>query len=715
MMKKQILLFLLIFLNPLAALTSNATITIKDPNGVVVVNNAQMTCTFQGYTTGVSFDSPTVCGSNTTFPELINRTNVSCTYTFAKNYSVDGNWVANVTFYHTGYENKGVGIDTTGYSPYDTASPPTGQITNDCTGNLTCTSDPQCNNTVNESVSGTIYTINRDGVQADCVGYGGKWYPSVTGGSNYYCCGDDGASDNFYWWSGTTCMYCNAGANYSAATKCSSPSSYCYGYNDAACQSGDQDYCCYNVGCSSTGATGSATNMVGGNCTCTDGLCAWLGSGNGYCMNTSWGGAGCYSGVYCTATGWNFSKLDSPPKNVTTVTAYPAKADPDTQVNISGIVEDYPPVTGNLVLKVYASTATSPVSTPLCTGNSVVVGNYSSCNITASSLGCSPGVCKVKVLAYEVDNDPCGDHKYSFNFTNVSFLYGNRNVSPPILNAPTSDPNVLVGNSFVLNCTAITGNASTGINMSFQFNSTTSGWASITTSGGLTTTETNPAVNVLNATSYAINVTGAQAGTYWVRCQAYNSTYQANSTAQQVTVTPIPPTINVSADSYPNCGGVFYRVSLYDVNSQPINSYFSLKVINPSAITVLTQAALYPNNGTGVYLGSYLLNTSSAVGTWLLKVTESSGVTAGKNFYARSVCGDGQCTSGENCQNCAADCTCYCGDGVCTSGEDCNNCAADCGCTSGRVCCDCGEICGEPSWYICLPPSSCKYSVCCPT
>ncbi|MEM3690627.1 MAG: hypothetical protein QXZ40_02790, partial [Candidatus Micrarchaeia archaeon] len=66
------------------------------------------------------------------------------------------------------------------------------------------------------------------------------------------------------------------------------------------------------------------------------------------------------------------------------------------------------------------------------------------------------------------------------------------------------------------------------------------------------------------------------------------------------------------------------------------------------------------------------------------------------NISIINVCGDGVCTSGENCQNCAADCSCYCGDGVCTSGEDCNNCAADCGCPAPTHCCNCPSI-----GYIC--------------
>jgi hypothetical protein len=263
--------------------------------------------------------------------------------------------------------------------------------------------------------------------------------------------------------------------------------------------------------------------------------------------------------------------------------------------------------------------------------------------------------------------------------------------------------------------------------MTFQFNSTSADWANISTSGGLNSSGTNPTVNVRNATAYAINVTGSVAGTYWVRCQVYNSSYKANSTAQQVTVSNIStqlsqsaspsapkpygtsvtfscnyslasdgsavtgatvyvnirgvdfsttyssgnythvnstlpygnsdwycrasktkyapqtgstqtytislPNVTASASSYPNCGAVFYTVNLYDVNSNLKDSYFSLKVINPSLTTLLTQAALYPNNGTGVYIGNYLLNASSTLGAWLLKVTENSGVTAAKGFY----------------------------------------------------------------------------------
>lgn len=51
-------------------------------------------------------------------------------------------------------------------------------------------------------------------------------------------------------------------------------------------------------------------------------------------------------------------------------------------------------------------------------------------------------------------------------------------------------------------------------------------------------------------------------------------------------------------------------------------------------------------------------------------------------------CGDGVCSSGEDCSNCAQDCgACSCGDGTCSPGE-CSTCASDCpgGCACGDVC-----------------------------
>jgi hypothetical protein len=262
--------------------------------------------------------------------------------------------------------------------------------------------------------------------------------------------------------------------------------------------------------------------------------------------------------------------------------------------------------------------------------------------------------------------------------------------------------------------------------MTFQFNSTSASWANISTSGGLATTQTNPVANVTNATWYAINVTGNVVGTYWVRCQVYNSSYQANSTTQQVTVnnistqlfqsaSPVTPqlhgtTVNFNCNyslqsngsaitnadvylningtdfptsyssgnytystsslnygdnswyckasktnytpqtgttqiyniivpsvtpdqaTYSSCGAVFYKVGLYDKDSKLVNSYLSARFIDPNLVTVITQLSLYPNNGTGIYLGSYQLEFSATTGNWMLKITENLGIVGVKEF-----------------------------------------------------------------------------------
>jgi hypothetical protein len=95
-------------------------------------------------------------------------------------------------------------------------------------------------------------------------------------------------------------------------------------------------------------------------------------------------------------------------------------------------------------------------------------------------------------------------------------------------------------------------------------------------------------------------------------------------------------TLSTDLPSYSSCGAVFYKVRLYDANYQRVNSYFNVTFIYPNSTTASSSASLYPNNGTGIYTGSYILNYTSPLGAWLLKVIESSGVTSGKNFFVTS-------------------------------------------------------------------------------
>ncbi|NYZ78587.1 hypothetical protein H0N99_00390 [Candidatus Micrarchaeota archaeon] len=83
------------------------------------------------------------------------------------------------------------------------------------------------------------------------------------------------------------------------------------------------------------------------------------------------------------------------------------------------------------------------------------------------------------------------------------------------------------------------------------------------------------------------------------------------------------------------------------------------------------------------------LNKSKSAGSGqsTINITNSDGFV---KVYSELMCGNEICEAGENCENCAADCTCYCGDGLCTgaAGEDCNTCVVDCDCEApASICC----------------------------
>jgi len=164
--------------------------------------------------------------------------------------------------------------------------------------------------------------------------------------------------------------------------------------------------------------------------------------------------------------------------------------------------------------------------------------------------------------------------------------------------------------------------------------------------------------------------------------RAINEVLKANETSMVVT---LPETLDTGDTYYLEVKAAGRRVEVF----WPVSTQNS-----SVAVPILT------NNVTELNISK-----TAGSGSTTLRLVSSNGLV---NISVISVCGDGYCTSGENCQNCAADCTCYCGDGVCTSGEDCNNCEADCGCTSGRVCCDCGTLCNGPPAYACVGESLCN-------
>ena len=152
--------------------------------------------------------------------------------------------------------------------------------------------------------------------------------------------------------------------------------------------------------------------------------------------------------------------------------------------------------------------------------------------------------------------------------------------------------------------------------------------------------------------------------------------------------------------------------------------------LSPITGTDTTRAATF-TVAPGLDLGS--ANVSVSAGSY----TDAAGNPGGGGSVvmsidcpecAATICGDGSCDRGEDCNNCSNDCCLSsCGDGscdrgediscssdcvivdlcpngTCDSGEDCNNCSSDCGsctlcpngtCDNGENCNTCSSDCGS--------------------
>jgi hypothetical protein len=108
----------------------------------------------------------------------------------------------------------------------------------------------------------------------------------------------------------------------------------------------------------------------------------------------------------------------------------------------------------------------------------------------------------------------------------------------------------------------------------------------------------------------------------------------ANDTSNNWNVTSCSPSFNyttgpiISTDqmNYSSCGAVLYKVRLFNSSGSLLNSTLTTRILNPSG-TIKSQVTSVPNNGTGIYLGSYQLEFNASLGTWTIKVTELSGIT----------------------------------------------------------------------------------------
>ncbi|MEA1924817.1 MAG: hypothetical protein U9M95_03005, partial [Candidatus Altiarchaeota archaeon] len=132
---------------------------------------------------------------------------------------------------------------------------------------------------------------------------------------------------------------------------------------------------------------------------------------------------------------------------------------------------------------------------------------------------------------------------------------------------------------------------------------------------------------------------------------------------------------------------------------------------------------------TGNYYYNYQIPANADRASYgILVEANPSGIdtqaVSGFHVIEGIICGNGVCQTGENCENCPADCgacptTPVCGDASCESGENCENCPADCGaCPTTPVCgdasCDSGENCENcpADCGICLTDPVCGDASC---
>ncbi|MEM3483956.1 MAG: LamG-like jellyroll fold domain-containing protein, partial [Candidatus Woesearchaeota archaeon] len=220
-------------------------------------------------------------------------------------------------------------------------------------------------------------------------------------------------------WTLTTCYYTGTGCP-SSTTMCASPNTYCKGADSSTCNSGNIDTCCYNVACTSGGASGSTSTVVNTTlCTCAGGNC-----NSGFCYNST--SQTCYTGVSCTATGWTSTSTNAPPNTPASPSATPSCAGPNTIVNATATITD--PNADAMKLQVCKDSACTQT---LCNSTQVSSGSQASCQFVASTACTVTGTCTIYLRALENSADACGQIKTSA-VINTTFTY---DANAPFTNA----------------------------------------------------------------------------------------------------------------------------------------------------------------------------------------------------------------------------------------------------------------------------------------
>jgi hypothetical protein len=145
------------------------------------------------------------------------------------------------------------------------------------------------------------------------------------------------------------------------------------------------------------------------------------------------------------------------------------------------------------------------------------------------------------------------------------------------LNSPSADLNLTDLSNFSMICTPSTGGGY-GINLTFEYNSTSQGWGTIPSAGAnLTIDGNNPNVNVSNGIPYlswyvhTVNVSSNSFGTYWVRCRINNASTSLYSSVVKIGVYPgyLNVTINYPPPAQYNISSAF-NISQY--STFPVNA-----------------------------------------------------------------------------------------------------------------------------------------------
>jgi len=125
---------------------------------------------------------------------------------------------------------------------------------------------------------------------------------------------------------------------------------------------------------------------------------------------------------------------------------------------------------------------------------------------------------------------------------------------------------------------------------------------------------------------YVYNTSGLSLGTYNYTIYA-NDTSGNNATPMTGNFTVIiTPMIYTDRTLYKNCSDttIYYKISVFDLNDQPINTALTSTILDAVNATVMTENVNTGNGGTGVYLGVFPIPGGYQPGNWIVKAVSGS-------------------------------------------------------------------------------------------